>query len=257
MSAEIGAIGSGSTSASVKTARAAGTSDFSSVLQKSSGSVDLDAIFKAAAEKYNVPVRLLKAVAKTESNYNPKATSSCGAMGIMQLMPSTAKSLGVTDAYDPEQNIMGGAKYLSQLLNRFGGNTSLAVAAYNAGPGAVAKYNGIPPYDETQNYVKKVLGYLGSDLNAGTVATSSADTSVTGGAVTETSAYSLLAAMISSGQLSGADGTSLTSMIGSLSTSDGDASETSSKLMTSIYQMQLEMLKGGSGDDGGDSSVIV
>jgi soluble lytic murein transglycosylase-like protein len=96
--------------------------------------MDLDSIFEAASKKYNVPVNLLKAVAKAESNFNSHATSSCGAMGIMQLMPATAKSLGVTDAYNPEQNIMGGAKYLSQMLNQFNGNTELAVAAYNAGP---------------------------------------------------------------------------------------------------------------------------
>ncbi|MCM1003334.1 MAG: lytic transglycosylase domain-containing protein, partial [Candidatus Gastranaerophilales bacterium] len=90
--------------------------------------------------------------------FNPNATSHCGAMGLMQLMPATAQGLGVTNAYDAEQNIEGGTKYLKGLMDRFGNDKSLALAAYNAGPNAVKKYGGIPPYAETQNYVKSVLG---------------------------------------------------------------------------------------------------
>ncbi len=120
----------------------------------------LEQIFQKASDTYNVSKELLKAMAKAESGFDPNATSHCGAMGIMQLMPATASGLGVTDAYDPEQNIMGGAKYISQLLEKYKGNLSYAVAAYNAGGGSVDKYGGIPPYKETQNYVAKVLRYL-------------------------------------------------------------------------------------------------
>lgn len=148
-------------------------SAFSRTLQTliSSGSTDLDAIFDEAARKYGISANLLKAVAKAESDFRPDATSRCGAMGIMQLMPGTAAGLGVTDAYDPEQNIMGGARYLKGMLDRFDGDVSLALAAYNAGPNNVEKYNGIPPFNETQNYVKTVLEYLGGgDITAGMIA---------------------------------------------------------------------------------------
>jgi len=109
------------------------------------------------SEAHNLDADFVKAVVQQESGFNPNATSKCGAMGLMQLMPSTAESLGVTDAYDAEQNIYGGTKYLKGLMDRFGNNKELALAAYNAGPNAVKKYGGIPPYAETQNYVKKVL----------------------------------------------------------------------------------------------------
>jgi len=134
----------------------------------SSGSVDLDAIFNAAGQKFNISPDLLKAVAKVESNFRADATSRVGAMGIMQLMPGTAKYLGVDDPYDAEQNIMGGAKYLKEQLDRFDGDVELALAAYNAGWPAVVKHGGIPPFRETQAYVPKVLGYLGDiDITAG------------------------------------------------------------------------------------------
>lgn len=138
------------------------SSAFSDVLGsvlKSSGT-DMKSLFSEASKRYGVSLDLLKAVAKTESNFNPTATSRAGAMGVMQLMPDTAAWLGVTDAYDPEQNIMGGAKLLKQLLTEFDGKTELALAAYNAGAGNVYKYNGIPPFAETQNYVRAVMSNL-------------------------------------------------------------------------------------------------
>lgn len=125
-------------------------------------SADLDAIFNEAASKYGVDAKFLKAIAKCESDFSTECTSHSGAMGIMQLMPQTAASLGVTNAYDPYQNIMGGAKYISEKLTQYNGDKSLALAAYNAGSGNVAKYGGIPPFKETQNYVAKVMAYYNS-----------------------------------------------------------------------------------------------
>lgn len=116
-----------------------------------------DSIFKKAAEKYNVSESLLKGIARAESNFNAKSVSGAGAMGVMQLMPTTAKGLGVTDPYDPEQNIMGGAKCISQKLKEFHGDERMALAAYNAGSGAVKRYGGIPSY--CKSYVNKVQSY--------------------------------------------------------------------------------------------------
>lgn len=124
----------------------------------------LEDIFMKASKKYNVSIDLLKAVAKQESNFQITAVSKSGAQGIMQLMPATAKALGVTDSFDPEQNIMGGAKFLSQMLERYNSNITLALAAYNAGPGSVDKYNGVPPYEETQDYVVKVANYMNQNI---------------------------------------------------------------------------------------------
>lgn len=116
-----------------------------------------DAIFKKAAKKYGVSESLLKGIAKAESNFNAKDVSSSGAMGVMQLMPETAKGLGVKDPYDPEENIMGGAKCIASKIKEFDGDVRLALAAYNAGSGAVKRNGGVPSYCKT--YVSRVLSY--------------------------------------------------------------------------------------------------
>ena len=112
-----------------------------------------------AAAKYNLPPELINAVIRAESNFDVRAVSSAGARGLMQLMPATAKELGVENSFDIEQNIDGGSKYLRKMLDRFGGNIRKALAAYNAGPGTVIKYNGRVPYPETLQYVKRVLRF--------------------------------------------------------------------------------------------------
>ena len=141
--------------------------DGAAVQNPSSGSIDdrpinappdnFKSIMQDAAANNGVELPLIEAVAKNESGFNPNATSPTGAQGLMQLEPGTASGLGVTNSYDPVQNINGGAKYLRGLLDQFHGNLPEAIAAYNAGPGAVQKYGGIPPYAETQNYVQNVM----------------------------------------------------------------------------------------------------
>ena len=119
-------------------------------------------MIEQASAKYQVPAKLIESVIKAESGFNPRAISSVGAEGLMQLMPGTARSLGITNSLDPVQNIDGGTHFLRNLLDRYKGDLTKAIAAYNAGPGAVDRYGGIPPYAETQVYVQRVLGYYGT-----------------------------------------------------------------------------------------------
>jgi soluble lytic murein transglycosylase-like protein len=119
---------------------------------------DFDLHIVQAAERYQIPHELVRAIIAAESNFDPGAVSRVGARGLMQLMPGTAAELGVTDAYDPRQNVEGGVKYLKRMMDMFGGDLEKAVAAYHAGPGTVQRYGGVPPYDETRNYVRRILG---------------------------------------------------------------------------------------------------
>jgi soluble lytic murein transglycosylase-like protein len=154
---------SGTSSSTATSSTSAASSGSSASSSSSSGTLscsdELEGYFKEASETYNVDINLLKAIAMTESGFDASATSASGAMGIMQLMPTTASSLGISDAYDAHDNIMGGAQVIAQHLKKYNGDVSLALAAYNAGSGNVDKYGGIPPFTETQNYVKKVLNY--------------------------------------------------------------------------------------------------
>lgn len=150
-----------------KAAAAANTSFKKAINSVIKAPENLDHMFSEASRKYGISEKLLKAVAKAESNFKPQAVSNKGAIGIMQLMPGTARSLGVADPYDARSNIMGGAKYLKENLKRYNGNVDLTLAAYNAGSNNVKKYGGIPPFKETQEYVKKVKGYMGEAMTAG------------------------------------------------------------------------------------------
>jgi soluble lytic murein transglycosylase-like protein len=131
---------------------------------------EIERVIKVSATDYHVDPALIEAIIENESAFDSNATSSAGARGLMQLMPQTAVALGVTDSYDATQNIRGGTRYLRSLLDRFG-KVELAVAAYNAGPEAVQKYGGVPPYEETRTYVRDVLASYSRRSQVGNVAT--------------------------------------------------------------------------------------
>jgi soluble lytic murein transglycosylase-like protein len=130
-----------------------------SVAGAASDNGEYDSVIEQASERYGIDPAVLHGLIQQESGFDPGAQSSAGASGLTQLMPGTASSMGVANPLNPTESIEGGARYLSQLMSQFGGNTEDALAAYNAGPGAVQQYGGIPPYAETQSYVSKVLGY--------------------------------------------------------------------------------------------------
>ena len=152
-----------------------GSSEAAVLPSYSRGKNAYDHIIRQAAQTHGVSEGLIKAVMHTESGFNSNARSPVGAQGLMQLMPATARRFNVTNAYDPQQNIFGGAKYLGWLIKRFNGNTSLALAAYNAGEGNVAKYGGIPPFRETQDYVRRVTSRY-SNLYAGGISSANNNT---------------------------------------------------------------------------------
>ena len=138
--------------------------DFDKIYNDIAVDDSLESIFAGAAKEFGINENFLKAVAKAESGFDPDAVSGCGAQGIMQLMPFTSESYGVTDPFDAKQNIYAGAQLLSELLDNYNGNATLALAAYNAGSGSVQKYGGVPPYDETVNYINKINDIFGGSL---------------------------------------------------------------------------------------------
>jgi len=157
--AEATAVEGAPTTSPLPTTTTASTNPSSFAAGEETGSVPFASTIEAACAKYGLNPNLLAGLIEQESHFDPTVGSAAGAQGLTELMPETASSLGVTDPHDPTQSIEGGARLLSEKLKEFGGNTELALAAYNAGSGAVQQYNGIPPYPETEGYVQKVLGY--------------------------------------------------------------------------------------------------
>jgi soluble lytic murein transglycosylase-like protein len=156
----IGNLGTGTRGEAVEPLNPMGGTLSATPVQPGVAGAELKAMVQAAAQRHGLDPRLFDALVQQESAYDPMARSHAGAMGLTQLMPGTARMLGVTDPFDPAQNLDGGARYLAQMLRQFDGDTRLALAAYNAGPGAVKRHGGIPPFRETQNYVRRIMGRL-------------------------------------------------------------------------------------------------
>ena len=158
-----------------------------SVVQGTGSAIDVDlaALVRYWSGVYNLDPNMVFAIIRAESNFNPHAVSKAGAQGLMQLMPGTAAEMRVTNAFDPEQNVAGGTQYLAKMMELFNDNTELSLAAYNAGPGAVKKHGGIPPYKETRDYVRKVTQYTHEYARgSGNIRLASADTGSQDSAVT-------------------------------------------------------------------------
>lgn len=216
----------------------------------------MESIFETASRTYGVSKKLLMAVAKQESDFNPKAVSHAGAKGVMQLMPETARGLGVTDPFDPYQSIMGGAKLLRDNLKKFG-SVPLALAAYNAGAGAVQKYGGVPPYRETQNYVSKIMKTMGdesfsirSSYNLRRADTGYGDFSALGGI----SSFSSLSSVL--GKESGLDGMGLSMLLKSTGTALlGNQLSGSGSVQGSPGQSSVEQLLSGLNPEGREAAA--
>ena len=161
-------VSTGARAAAAAGSQPASSTAFASALQAAGASAgaasggQYDALIEQAAARNGVDPAVLHGLIQQESGFDPSARSGAGAMGLTQLMPGTASSLGIANPLDPAESIEGGARYLAEMLSKFAGNTADALAAYNAGPGAVQQYGGVPPYAETQSYVQKVLGYAES-----------------------------------------------------------------------------------------------
>lgn len=240
-------------------------SDFSRILATETANLDnqsktynLDDIFEEAAKKYNVDANLLKAIAYNESRFQADVTSEAGAMGIMQLMPSTAKAMGVENAYDPYESIMGGAKLLNKLSEMFDGDTTLMIAAYNAGAGNVEKYGGVPPFKETKAYVEKVLNTLNQDIDTSNMqvtskAADSANVSYNANSIYNTnSAFNTISAY----QVENTTANSILNNIygsSNISSTEGEYTYSHYELLMTYFQSMLDIIAS-MGDDGSSNS---
>ena len=240
-------------------------SDFSRILATETANLDnqsktynLDDIFEEAAKKYNVDANLLKAIAYNESRFQADVTSEAGAMGIMQLMPSTAKAMGVENAYDPYESIMGGAKLLNKLSEMFDGDTTLMIAAYNAGAGNVEKYGGVPPFKETKAYVEKVLNTLNQDIDTSNMQVTSKAADSANVSYNANSIYNTISASSTGSTYQTVNATTnsiLNNIYGSSNTvsSEGAYTYTHYELLMTYFQSMLDIIAS-MGDDGSSSS---